>query len=215
MTNEEAINTLKSLKSYYNDNSEYCEDGYVGFDNEDNEALDLAIKALEQQPCEDCISQQAVLDKKELVELEDGQSFYCINPKDVETLPSVTPSISKGEWLHIYKSGIACECSRCHIQMPITEYYHFCPNCGADMRESEERVCMELKLDKKFIDEAVQEAVKDIKQNYISKDVLDKIRAEIIQMDFDFGDFYDHTDTIKEMVVEVIDKYKAESEDKK
>lgn len=48
MTNEEAINTLKSLKSYYNDKSEYCEDGYVGFDNEDNEALDMAIKALEQ-----------------------------------------------------------------------------------------------------------------------------------------------------------------------
>lgn len=48
-------------------------------------------KALEQQPCEDCISRQAVLDKKELVELEDGQSFYCINPEDVETLPPATP----------------------------------------------------------------------------------------------------------------------------
>lgn len=47
MTNEEAINTLKSLKDYYNDKSEYCEDGYVGFDSEDNEALDKAIKALE------------------------------------------------------------------------------------------------------------------------------------------------------------------------
>ena len=47
MTREEAKNTLKSLKDYYNDKSEYCEDGYVGFDNEDNEALDLAIKALE------------------------------------------------------------------------------------------------------------------------------------------------------------------------
>lgn len=28
---------------------------------------------------------------------------------------------------------------------------------------------MELKLDKKFIDEAVQEAVEDIKQNFIAK----------------------------------------------
>lgn len=44
--------------------------------------------------------------------------------------------------------------------------------------------------------------------------ILDKIRAEIAQMDFDFGDFYDHTGTIIEMVLEVIDKYKAESEDK-
>ena len=48
MTNEEIKNTLKSLKSYYNDKNEYCEDGYVGFDDEDNEAIDMAIKALEQ-----------------------------------------------------------------------------------------------------------------------------------------------------------------------
>ena len=36
---------------------------------------------------------------------------------------------------------------------------------------------------------------------------IEQIRAEIGQMDFDFGDFYDHTDTIIEMVLEVIDKY--------
>jgi hypothetical protein len=52
---------------------------------------DTAEMYQRENECEDCISRQAVLDKKELVELEDGQSFYCINPKDVETLPSVTP----------------------------------------------------------------------------------------------------------------------------
>ena len=41
----------------------------------------------------------------------------------------------QGEWLHPYKSDIACECSNCHRQMPITNYYHFCPNCGAIMEE--------------------------------------------------------------------------------
>lgn len=44
MRNEEAINKLNNLKDYYNDENE---DGYVGFDNEDNEALDMAIKALD------------------------------------------------------------------------------------------------------------------------------------------------------------------------
>lgn len=39
-----------------------------------------------------------------------------------------------------------------------------------------------------------------------------KIRAEIEQMDFNFGDFYDHTNTIREMVLAVIDKYKTGSE---
>ena len=52
MTNEEAINILNSLKQYYNDKNE---DSYVGFDSVDNKALDMAIKALEQQPCEDVL----------------------------------------------------------------------------------------------------------------------------------------------------------------
>lgn len=46
MTNEEVINRLNNLKDYYNDKNE---DSYLGFDNEDNEALDLAIKALERK----------------------------------------------------------------------------------------------------------------------------------------------------------------------
>lgn len=46
MTIEEAINTIISLKQYYNDKNE---DSYVGFDNEDNEALDMAIRALNKE----------------------------------------------------------------------------------------------------------------------------------------------------------------------
>lgn len=53
-------------------------------------------------------------------------------------LQSVTPERPKGKWLHIYKSDIACECSVCHIQMPITEYFHYCPNCGSNMSGGEE-----------------------------------------------------------------------------
>ena len=49
-------------------------------------------KIKKQQPSEDCVSRQAVLDKKELIELPDGQSFYSIDPKDVEALLSVTPT---------------------------------------------------------------------------------------------------------------------------
>lgn len=40
----------------------------------------------------------------------------------------------QGEWLHPYISDIACECSNCHIQMPITDYFNFCPNCGTQMK---------------------------------------------------------------------------------
>ena len=68
MTSEEAINTLNSLKDYYNDKNE---DSYVGFDDNDNEALDLAIKALEQQPnrCDSCVHSEE----------QDGSNCYeCV-----------------------------------------------------------------------------------------------------------------------------------------
>lgn len=55
MTREEAINELNYLKKYYNDKDV---DVYQGFDDEDNEAIDKAIRALEQ----DCISRTDMLD---------------------------------------------------------------------------------------------------------------------------------------------------------
>jgi hypothetical protein len=53
MTKEAIITRLNSMQDYYNDRREPY---YVGFDAADNEALDMAIKALEQQPCWDAIS---------------------------------------------------------------------------------------------------------------------------------------------------------------
>ena len=43
-----------------------------------------------------------------------------------------------------------------------------------------------------------------------ASDVLDSIRVEVESMDFDFGDYYDHTSTIIEMMCKVIDKYKED-----
>ena len=55
---------------------------------------------------------------------------------------------------------------------------------------------------------------KYINENYISNSVLDKIRAEIADLDdtdYDFEGYYKAvTDALQ-----IIDKYKAESEDKK
>lgn len=96
MTNEEAINTLNSLKQYYNDKNE---DSYVGFDDEDNESIDMAIKALEQTELNpsynsiktelDCISREEVM---KLLEKED----WADTVEGVLALPSVTP---KAEWI--------------------------------------------------------------------------------------------------------------------
>lgn len=43
MTNKDAICVLKNMKNYYND-----VDTYYGFDSDENEAIDMAIKGLEQ-----------------------------------------------------------------------------------------------------------------------------------------------------------------------
>lgn len=87
MTREEQIDWLCRLRADLNNGVIF-----TPWNKEFTEALN---DVLEQEPCEDCVSRKAVLNKKELVELEDGQSFYCINPEDVETLPSVTPKESE------------------------------------------------------------------------------------------------------------------------
>lgn len=61
MTNEQAIAVLKCLIGYYNDEDQ---DSYVGFDDEDNEAIDMAIKALEQKSVLDNIKAE-ILDEAE------------------------------------------------------------------------------------------------------------------------------------------------------
>lgn len=94
-----------------------------------------------------------MLDKKELVKLEDGQSFYCISPEDVKALPPVTPQQKYGKWIEResgtedkengFETVIVCS----HCDFPATTFYsedcesrtqirtHFYPNCGAKMQE--------------------------------------------------------------------------------
>ena len=74
-----------------NNNCDECslcyEQGNMG---EQKEALDMAIKALEQQPCEDTISRQAAIDAL-MGEPTDAHypSWYA---ERLEHLPSVTPT---------------------------------------------------------------------------------------------------------------------------
>jgi hypothetical protein len=118
------------------------------------EAYDMAIEALEQKPCDDCISREALRQK-----LQKRHDFFVnaygsfkdmpLNDKarvdeissciaEVVNAPSVTPQPKTGRWMHPYKLDIACECSECHIQMPITKSFNYCPNCGCRMVEPQE-----------------------------------------------------------------------------
>jgi hypothetical protein len=140
MTREEAIHFANCLKNNYtidfNDMEEFC---------------DMVIKALEQEPSNDCVS------RKEVLEIYDEWFATCniadrkASPKaKINALPPVTPIRPKGHWIEIakYSDGMhKIECSECknHIfdrghanSINVKSKYKYCPNCGAEMSEVEE-----------------------------------------------------------------------------
>ena len=83
MTNEETIKSLKKLKSFHN--------GSYGT------AIDLAIKALEQQPCEDCISRAEAVRHRHLIYDDDGIGYSVVRVDEILSLPPVTPKYTDEE----------------------------------------------------------------------------------------------------------------------
>lgn len=83
MTNKEAIKDLKQLLRWYVKEEPMSETMYI------REAVQMAIKALEQEHCEDCVSRQAVLEIFGNVHpLDYNANAYIIRIKE---LPSVQP----------------------------------------------------------------------------------------------------------------------------
>ena len=133
MTKEEAIKTLKEnmceICSYGSQNMESCD--MRGCDNRD------AIKALEQEPCEDTISRQAVLNLKQTFHDNAGYETEYVDIEDIKALPSVSLARPKGKWMEYCYQNF--NCSKCGyiVADDDVEEYKFCPNCGADMRGEE------------------------------------------------------------------------------
>lgn len=140
MTNEEAIRCL-SVHSSTN-GSGLCTD------EQHYEAKQMAIKALEQQPCDDAVSREAV--KKWICKTcpDDSECQRdCDVIKGIDTLPPVTPQQKYGKWIeHPEIETIApeylmfYECSECGNKPCFGKSdihkKRFCSNCGAKM-ESE------------------------------------------------------------------------------
>ena len=100
--------------------------------------IQIAVKALEKEPCEDCVSRKALLDKKWDVPY-DGKYIQVVDVGDIKELPSVTLARKKGHWIDHSDEGFV-ECSECgsatNCDGNIADL-HFCFNCGVEM-ESEE-----------------------------------------------------------------------------
>ncbi len=195
MTNEEAWNRIDSIIAKYEIDDEYV----TIINDKDYDALRMARKILESQPCEgmrdateeerkstkdyidsiskptglqfddiyeeldfvqphkkisvklrlceDCISREDAIDTAiEAVDEWDGgcnTNRATMIYKAIKNLPSVTPSRSRGKWIHWtddYKDYVTCSC--CEYgeegEVLLSDKTPFCPICGVDMREGED-----------------------------------------------------------------------------
>ena len=121
MAREEAIKGLKVLAKDFN--------GY----KPNEEMFDMAIKALEQEPCEDAVDRKAV--DQNIYDYAESNGLSYANLKNaILDVPSVTPTRKKGKWItkpHVY--GVTY-CSECDFELKI-DNTNFCPNCGTEMEE--------------------------------------------------------------------------------
>lgn len=105
---------------------------------------------------EDCISRQQAIDKMQELENEDIEAYGCSIPEGfdgkraieaLKALPSIQQKPKTGHWEQYgYSWKDKFKCSECGEEQPkilcgeriIGHWSDYCPNCGADMRESEE-----------------------------------------------------------------------------
>ena len=134
MTREEAKIWLNKLYTRTDITNEYG-------DMEDmqpyEEALDMAIKALEQEPCDDCIS-RADIKKHKVYSTERHE--YVVPVANIDWQPSVSPQQKVGRWIEYVEPNDAeplllWRCEKCDtIKRRKT---HYCPFCGAKMEVQE------------------------------------------------------------------------------
>ena len=145
MTNKEAIEELKAIKSEYSNKA--FEDSRLM--RSEIKALDVAIKALEQEPSGDLISREQALKECHKIVI-DGDVYGVVQEETLLGLPSVNPQEPKtGHWelkktfpTKLYDEYLnEYKCSECYREIRCTESqlvnYPYC-HCGAKMIEPQE-----------------------------------------------------------------------------
>ena len=147
-TRKEAIRIIREAFDVMEEEYDSADDW-----EEEHEARDMAIKALEQEPCEDAVSREwalLALTGKNLSAKSTEELIRLLN-KRIKNLPSVTPARKKGKW--IYDKTIQnWRCSECN-ETPKTlgfvgtadfmvEHFRFCNHCGVKMK-SEQDNCLD------------------------------------------------------------------------
>lgn len=160
MTNKEAGEQLENLREHCSDMLRHTFTDGEDIWGKDLEALDLAIKALDQEPCEDAISRKALFDmcKKEIDHISknwqnyhspsEAKSGFAYIATNIYDLPPVNPQPKIGHWILADEQNkedvdndnyrficSECQCSDVHAKCTKVPY---CWNCGARMIEKED-----------------------------------------------------------------------------
>lgn len=137
MTKEENISTLNEhLDHWKRLLSEKICDQSEGEKTID--ALQNAIKALEQEPCEDVVSRQAVLDLPRIKthNVWGNVIYESVDVENVRQLPPVTPQQKIGKWIY-KKEEDSYRCSLCGFPCHKDNFgaipTKYCAGCGAVM----------------------------------------------------------------------------------
>lgn len=149
MTREEAAERIETIKMILEECIE-DEDDVSYITSDDANALDMAIKVLEQEPCEDCVSRQAV-DKNIYDYAESNRLSYANMKNYILDVQPVTPTRNKGKWIESNYGNMISQhrwyCSECggiHHDTETGEWretfdfrYAYCPNCGSFMMKED------------------------------------------------------------------------------
>jgi hypothetical protein len=119
MTREEAIKLVKEVTGMSLD-----------WDDAHYEALQMAIKALEQEPCEDAVSRKAVVEYIKNSDAELGHdSENDIVVEDILNMPTIIEA-DKGYEAKVITHGNCMMCGK-----ELTEGLFFCKECEAKARQ--------------------------------------------------------------------------------
>lgn len=132
-----------------------CDDAQIMSDVE-YEALQMCVKALEQEPCNDVISREDALQALCRAVHKNDDNIPCINQRvsclwnktkvqdyaeEILKLPSVTPQPKIGHWVTNSDFPDRLICSGCNTKFDMWVWeqknMHYCPNCGIKMQEVE------------------------------------------------------------------------------
>lgn len=127
-----------------------CDGGCVVDEDMYKKVMETINNQMFSQPTsDDCVSRQAVIEYIEACGAELGHDLENESVReDILNMPPVTPTRKIGKWIEVWESerdefsGEYDEwrehkCSECNFQELDADRYKYCPNCGAEMRGSE------------------------------------------------------------------------------